>query len=102
MTDTSNMPAYESHKKVHALEIRAVGQYRTNAEGKVVRKVSFADNSSREIGEEVFRRYVPKVGDFYVVYENDYESFSPGDVFRAGYKAIDDRTFADIKQGLKS
>lgn len=101
MTDTNKMPAYECHKTVHALEIANVGHYVTNAQGKLVRILTFTDGSSREVSEEVFRRYIPGVSDFYVVYEGGYESFSPRDIFLGGYKLTDPRTFTDIKQGLK-
>lgn len=101
MTDTSKMPAYECHKTVHALEIANVGHYMTSAEGKLVRKLTFTDGTAREVTDDVFRRYIPTPGDFYVVYENGYESFSPRDQFLGGYKLTDKRTFTDIKQEIK-
>lgn len=36
-------------------------------------------------GDDFYKRGVPKVGDYFVHYENDYLSWSPGDVFEAGY-----------------
>lgn len=102
MTDTSNMPTYQCHKIVHALEVADVGPYKHNPElGDLVRTITFVDGTSRVISEKVFRRTLPEKGWFYVVYDEDYESFAPGPTFLSGYKPIDARTFADIKQGLK-
>jgi hypothetical protein len=100
MTDTTNMPTYECHKTVHALEIKSVGSYRTLENGALVRSLEFTDGSSRDVGEAVFRRYIPSPGDFYVVYEDGYESFSPMDQFKGGYKVKDARTFASIKHDI--
>lgn len=102
MTDTSNMPAYECHKTVHALEVASVGNYKNNPElGRLIRTVGFTDGTSRDLKDDMFRRYLPQPGDFYVVYEDGYESFSPRKAFLDGYKAIDARTFRDIKDGLQ-
>jgi|SRR5882724_7535287 len=101
MTDTSNMPTYECHKKVHALEIAHVGNYKKNPEmGNLVRTLTFMDGTTRDVGDDLFRRYLPQPGDFYVVYEDGYESFSPRKAFLDGYKAIDVRTFRDIKDSI--
>jgi hypothetical protein len=102
MTDTSNMPTYKCHKIVHALEVANVGHFHRNPEmGELIRTITFVDGTSRDISEKVFRRTLPDKGWFYVVYDEDYESFAPGPTFLSGYTLIDARTFADIKQGLK-
>jgi len=101
MTDTSNMPVYECHKKVHALEVASVGNYKHNPElGSLVRTIIFTDGTSRDLRDDIFKRYIPERGDFYVVYEDGYESFSPRKAFLDGYKAIDARTFRDIKDSI--
>lgn len=101
MTDTSNMPLYECHKQVHALEIASVGNYKNNPEmGRLIRTVNFTDGTSRDLTDDIFRRYLPQPGDFYVVYEDGYESFSPRKAFLDGYKAIDARTFRSIKDAI--
>ena len=104
MIDTSNMPTYECHKRVHALEVAHVGDFKKNPEmGYLVRTITFVDGTKRDITEQVFRRTLPERGWFYVVYDDgEYESFSPGATFLSGYKPVDDRTFRDIKAGLNT
>lgn len=102
MTDTSNMPLYVSHKEVHALEISGLGDY--GPDGRVI---TFTDGSSRTIKREVFARYTPAPGDFYVVYRDGYESFSPRQEFldgytvRPGFYTTHPSSFTDIKKEIK-
>lgn len=99
MTSTSKMQRYECHKKVWALEVKRVGNYRTGDDDRVVRDVTFTNGETRTLWDKIFLRYVPDAGDFYVVYEDGYESFSPRKAFLEGYKPVDDRSFSDIKAG---
>lgn len=71
------MPRYVSHKKVWALEIVAV-------DGE---SLSFAEKGYADIdvSAEMFARYRPVPGDFYVVYADGYKSFSPRKAFLEGY-----------------
>jgi hypothetical protein len=73
------MPRYVSHKRVWALEIDTVDG----------RDLSFRDAGYAKITlpAEVFARYTPVPGDFYVVYADGYKSFSPRKAFLEGYKA---------------
>jgi hypothetical protein len=41
---------------------------------------------------EMFSRYKPIVGDFYVVYADGYKSFSPRKAFLEGYTRTGERT----------
>lgn len=100
MTDTTGLKAYTSHKRVHAAEIKSVGNYYLVDELKLVRSITLVDGPIVDIGEEVFKRYTPLPGDFYVVYADGYQSFSPRKAFLDGYKLTDDRTFTDIKQEI--
>lgn len=104
MIDTGNMPTYECHKIVHALEIASVGDYKRNPEqGSLVRAITFTDGTSRDVKDDVFKRYIPEPGDFYVVYDGgEYESFSPRKPFLDGYTLKDTRTFRDIKAGINT
>lgn len=86
----TEMPVYVCHKRVRALEIAEVGNYVSATEGalagSLMRYVTFAGQSeSSMLRDELFRRYVPAPGDFYVVYEDGYESFSPRKAFVDGY-----------------
>ena len=71
------MPRYVSHKKVWALELETVvGQHLT-----------FRDKgyAPMRAPAEMFSRYLPVPGDFYVVYADGYKSFSPRKAFLEGY-----------------
>ena len=76
-------PLYQSHKKVRALEINNLEVHIDEGTA----KLTFADKSydSITISLAMITRYVPISGDFYVVYEDSYESFSPRKAFLEGY-----------------
>jgi hypothetical protein len=85
-TVLTEMPRYVSHKKVWALEIDAVGDSDWNANGS--RKLIFRDAGYAPImaPAEMFLRYEPVQGDFYVQYADGYKSFSPRKAFLEGYR----------------
>jgi len=82
------MPRYVSHKKVWALEIEDVSDRGEQSED---RQLSFRDLGYGPIVApgEMFARYVPVAGDFYVVYADGYKSFSPRQAFLEGYTRED-------------
>jgi len=75
---TMEMPRYVSHKKVWALEIKDVTDFRLH----------FKEEGYASIprDEAMFSRYTPVPGDFYVVYADGYKSFSPRKAFLEGYR----------------
>jgi hypothetical protein len=79
----TELPRYISHKKVWALEIEAVGggDYSQSV------RLTFRDKGygSIEVHPEMFSRYQPVPGDFYVEYADGYKSFSPRKAFLEGY-----------------
>lgn len=88
----AEMPVYTSHKKVRALEIATVAGHDIGFFG--------ADFPPLHCKPEMFARYTPMPGDFYVVYEDGYASFSPRKAFLEGYTP-EGQSFAEIKHGLK-
>lgn len=78
------MPRYVSHKKVWALEIDAVG-VNPNTQGAHWLEFADAGYAGMWAPAEMFSRYVPTPGDFYVVYADGYRSFSPRKAFLEGY-----------------
>lgn len=75
------MPRYVSHKKVWALEIEIVSvgaPYRMKPADKGYAEVT--------LPAEMWARYQPISGDFYVVYADGYKSFSPRKAFIEGYQ----------------
>jgi hypothetical protein len=78
------MPRYKSHKQIWALEIDAIGPQETK-DGPA--RLAFRDEgyAAIEVPGEMFSRYSPIAGDFYVVYADGYKSFSPRKAFLEGY-----------------
>lgn len=81
----TEMPLYQSHKKVRALEIAKVRP----AYADVVLEFAEPGYPSKLVDGKVFARYVPVPGDFYVVYEDGYESISRRQPFLDGYTRLD-------------
>lgn len=90
MSDAKEMPLYVSHKKVRALEIKALG--REPDYGMLL--LHFADESYPPCAVEdaAIQRYKPVPGDFFVQYEDGYRSISPRKAFVEGY------TLADVSE----
>lgn len=80
------MPRYVSHKKVWALEIDKVIGHDLTFREKGYAKMTCAP--------EMFSRYTPIPGDFYVVYVDGYKSFSPRKALLEGYKSDGFASFA--------
>ena len=80
-------PRYVSHKKVWALQIKSVGGKTGNIEAPG-RWLEFEkpDYAPLMAPEEMFARYTPTAGDYYVVYADGYRSFSPKKAFEEGYR----------------
>jgi hypothetical protein len=75
----SEMPLYQSHKRVRALRISRV-------DGEVV---YFAeDHPPMNAKPNMFARYTPVPGDYWVKYEDGYESISPCEAFEEGYTRV--------------
>lgn len=77
--NVAEMPKYQSHKQVRALQIRAVDGLR----------LSFDEGyGAITVDPKMFTRYTPKPGDYYVVYDDGYASISPAKAFEDGYTRI--------------
>lgn len=76
------LPIYQSHKKVWALEIKTADR--------LTCKVSFKDDryADKILSSDMWSRYQPTEGDFYVEYEDGYKSFSPRKAFLEGYMKV--------------
>lgn len=75
------MPLWKSHKKVHALQIDRV-------EGDQIHFVEAKTYGPRKVTNGLFSRYTPVHGDYFVVYEDGYESISPRQPFEDGYTRL--------------
>lgn len=84
----AEMPRYKSHKEVHALKIRWV----ETPDGSIGERIlHFTDEgfAPKAVSRQYSDKHDPRSGGYYVVYEDGYESWSPGDVFEAGYTRIE-------------
>jgi len=88
-----SLPQWRSHKIVRAAPIRAV--YATegdNPPGWIVYLDGGPDPDgfpSIYVKPELFSRYMPKPGDYFVVYDDGYESVSPKKAFEEGYSCLE-------------
>jgi hypothetical protein len=89
------MPRYKSHKQVWALEIKDVLplSYEAQLETQHTpqpRSVTFVDKGYAPIWcpPDMFSRYMPVSGDFFVQYEDGYKSFSSRKAFFEGYSPV--------------
>lgn len=77
------MPRYQSHKKVWALKIKEVR--RMDGYWIVPEESGYAPVS---VNAEYMDKHQPKVGGYYVVYDDGYKSFSPAKAFEEGYTRV--------------
>lgn len=86
-----NLPQYQCHKKVRAVMIDTI---ETNEDepglyGLHYNVGSDGDEGSYvEVDQAYMEKHKPQEGGYYVEYENGYESYSPAEVFEAGYTLI--------------
>ena len=80
------IPLYKSHKIVRALRIRHIA---TPNGADAPRVVTFRNSEFQDVSltlpPELFARYIPLQGDYFVVYDDGYQSFSPWKAFLDGY-----------------
>ena len=89
----AEMPRYKCHKEVRALKIAEVA---IDAEGEPQETDGSAvitpDNARYapfRVNREYMAKHRPVAGGYYVVYEDDYQSFSPAEAFEKGYTLIE-------------
>lgn len=90
------MPQYQCHKKVRALQISGASQPNVLAPTTLF----FQDQTYSPIvvPSEVLSRYWPKTGDYYVRYEDGYESISPQKAFEEGYTLVSKKLERDFNR----
>ena len=85
MSAAVELPEYQCHKKVRAAKITG---FRPNG------NTDFPDILLGEIGgivsclPEWQAKHQPKIGDYYVLYEDGYTSVSPAKAFEDGYTRL--------------
>ncbi len=74
------MPKYKSHKEVHALKIDRV-------DGLTITPVEIGYGPFK-VEQAFIDKHSPVAGGYYVVYKDNYRSFSPAEAFEEGYTLI--------------
>lgn len=78
MADTVRLPKWQSHKTVHAAKILEI-------DGDSMLLAGVSEPVQVTAAPNMFSRYRPVVGDYYVVYDDGYASISPRQAFESGY-----------------
>jgi len=82
------MPRYKCHKEVWALKIAAIEREpRTNLGAAIITPMDDG-YTPFTVDAEYILKHQPSVGGYYVVYEDGYKSFSPGQAFEEGYTRL--------------
>lgn len=81
------LPRYRSHKTVSALEIACTGSVSAAGQPLFIYFTDI-DYPPVEADPDMFARYTPVPGDFYVVYPDGYKAISPRKAFLEGYDKI--------------
>ncbi len=95
------MPRYKCHKEVQALKIAVIRVVRPTVEelqaildNKETADVGALITPAEEgyapfpVSRAYMDRYDPKVGGYFVVYSDGYQSFSPAEAFEEGYTLV--------------
>ncbi len=85
------MPRYQSHKQVWALKIREIASSSTpdqESDGSMLLLFEEAGYGARLVSRDFMRKHTPKVGGYFVVYNDGYESWSPAEAFEDGYRRV--------------
>ena len=94
------LPRWRSHKVVEGFRIQ---WWETTNSGELV---LFGWDGDRYLKAEVSAAYVekhtPRVGGYFVRYEDGYESFSPAAAFEGGYTSVDAELAGEVNADLEN
>ncbi len=96
---------YRCHKDVEAVKVFGVDMAPSDQPpGSLRLQVETAGGETGEIivSPSYASKHKPKVGGFYVRYQDGYESFSPAEAFTEGYTIVEGKTPAPAKAKKKS
>jgi len=81
-----SIPDYRSHKVVKAFKICSISPLPRG--GADLHPVNIPITKAVTVSEIYLSKHKPKVGGYWVCYEDGYQSFSPADAFESGYAKI--------------
>lgn len=80
------LPLYQCHKQVRAAKIIDIESHESNGVGSHTMILTTQD---KVFLTDVWKaRFNPEVGGYYVMYEDEYTSYSPAQAFEEGYKMV--------------
>ena len=90
MRDTHALPTWRSHKVVEGFKIDRIGLDITPGCGYTLHGYDVTTKTEMQVFVEVgyCQQHKPKVGGYFVRYEDGYESFSQAAAFEGGYTPI--------------
>lgn len=96
MTTEREMPKYQSHKQVHALQIELIvpdeevaARESRETDGGAWIYPADEGYAPFKVNRAYVEKHYPKAGGYYVVYADGYESWSPREAFEQGYTRIE-------------
>lgn len=97
------LPRYKSHKIVHALKIANIDL--DLATGRAVITPADEEYGPFPVDAEYMGKHKPRIGGYYVVYQDGYKSWSPAEAFEKGYVRSDQRSHSplfELAEALKA
>ena len=91
------LPKYKCHKEVNAAKIQRI-ERAPGSDYDVFMSVVADGDAVERVTHDWLVKFQPQVGGYVVVYEDGYRSYSPADVFEAGYAKVEDVPVAVVKK----
>lgn len=95
-TPMRELPKYKSHKIVHALKILNIDL--DLATGAAVITPAEEVYGPFPVDAEYMGKHKPRIGGYYVVYEDGYKSWSPAEAFESGYAKIEGDSYSPLSE----
>lgn len=90
------LPMYKSHKIVHALKIHNIDLDLET--GAAVITPEEPEYGPFPVDAEYMGKHKPRIGGYYVVYEDGYKSWSPAEAFENGYIKIEGNLYSPLTE----
>ena len=88
---TFEIPQYRCHKVVRAGKIADIQPISNDEDSDAWLHLRFGENSGApvKVDAKFMSKHNPKVGGYFVMYQDNYESYSPPEAFESGYSLIE-------------
>lgn len=87
----TELPRYQSHKVVQAMKIKDIHDPTLPNEESDGSRLLIPDDSTYapiKVDHQYMHKHRPRIGGYYVVYADGYQSYSPAEAFESGYTRI--------------